>query len=68
MHSFAVSIVQEDDWFVVRCPELDVTSQGRTVAEAEKNIREVIRLYMESFGPEDFPETPVKPLWTTVEV
>ena len=68
MRSFPVSIVQEDDWFVSRCPELGVTSQGRTLAEAEANIQEAIELYIESFGPEDFPETPVKALWTTVEV
>lgn len=52
MRSFAVSIVQEDDWFIARCPELNVTSQGRTIAEAEANIRQAIELYIESFGEE----------------
>jgi len=68
MRSFAISVVQEDGWFVARCPELNVTSQGRTLAEAEANIREAIALYIESFGLDDIPESPVKPLWTTVEV
>jgi predicted RNase H-like HicB family nuclease len=68
VRSFAVSIVEEGDWFVARCPELNVTSQGRTIAEAEANIREAVALYIESFGLDDFPETPTKPLWTTIEV
>ncbi len=68
MRSFAISIVPEGEWFIARCPELNVTSQGRTLTEAEDNIREAISLYIESFGLEDIPETPVKPLWTTVEV
>jgi predicted RNase H-like HicB family nuclease len=68
VRSFAISILQEDDWFIAQCPEVGVTSQGRTIAEAEENIREAIQLYIESFGLEDIPETPVKPLWTTVEV
>ena len=68
MRSFAILVVQEGGWFIARCPELDVTSQGRTLAEAEANVREAIELYIESFGLDDLPETPVKPLWTTVEV
>ena len=68
MRSFAVSITPEDDWFIARCPELNVTSQGRTLEEAEANLKEAVELYIESFGLEDIPETPVKPLWTTVEV
>jgi len=68
MRSFAISIVPEGEWFIARCPELNVTSQGRSLTEAEDNIREAISLYIGSFGLEDIPETPVKPLWTTVEV
>ncbi|MGD8239609.1 MAG: type II toxin-antitoxin system HicB family antitoxin [Armatimonadota bacterium] len=68
MRSFAISIVQEDDWFIARCLELGVTSQGRTIAEAEANIRQAVGLYIESLGLDDIPDTPVKPFWTTVEV
>ena len=50
MHSFAVSIAPEGEWFIARCPELNVTSQGRTLEEAQANIREAIVLYIESFG------------------
>ncbi len=68
MRSFAVAIVPEGDFFIARCPELGVTSQGKTIAEVEANIKEAIELYVESFGLDDVPETPVKPLWTTVEI
>ena len=50
MHSFAVSILPEGEWFIARCPELNVTSQGRTLEETQANIREAIALYIESFG------------------
>jgi predicted RNase H-like HicB family nuclease len=68
MRSFAISLVPEKDLFIARCPELGVTSQGKSIAEAEANIKEAIELYIESFGLEDMPQTPVKPLWTTVEI
>ena len=65
---FLVSIVQEGKFFVARCPELDVTSQGESLAEAQKNLKEAIELYIESFGLEELPRVSVSPFWTTVEV
>ncbi|MDH5680856.1 MAG: type II toxin-antitoxin system HicB family antitoxin [Spirochaetota bacterium] len=66
--NFIVSIKKEDQFFVARCPELNVTSQGETLDEAQKNIQEAIELYIESFGTEDLPEESSKPFWTSVEV
>ena len=66
--SFLVSIQREDKFFVARCPELDVTSQGETLEQAQRNIKEAIELYLESFGVEDLPVETSKPFWTTVEV
>jgi len=63
-----VSITKEDNFFVSRCPELGVTSQGVTLEEAQANIKEAIDLYIESFGTEHLPLHTSKPLWTTVEV
>jgi len=68
MRSFLVSIQKEDKFFVARCPELGVTSQGETLEEAQSNIKEAIELYIESFGTEDLPREVSKPFWTTVEV
>ena len=35
------------DVFVVLCPSLGVASQGHTVEEAMKNIKEAVELYLE---------------------
>ncbi len=68
MRQFLVAITKEDDFFIARCPELNVTSQGDTLEEAEKNIKEAIELYIESFGTEDLPQNVSKPYLTFVEV
>ena len=67
MRTFLVSIQKEDKFYVARCPELVVTSQGKNIEEAQANIKEAIELYIESFG-EDLPREVSKPLWTTIEV
>ena len=36
--------------FVALCPELDVASQGYTVEEAIKNLKEACELYIEEMG------------------
>ena len=35
-------IEKEESWFVAHCPELGVTSQGRTIPEAEAMIQEAV--------------------------
>jgi predicted RNase H-like HicB family nuclease len=40
-------IEREDDWFVATCPELGVASQGRSIEEAERMIREAVDLLLE---------------------
>ncbi len=67
MRSFLISIQKEDKFYVARCPELGVTSQGESLEETQANIKEAIELYIESFG-EDIPHELSKPLWTTIEV
>ncbi|MFH1095396.1 MAG: type II toxin-antitoxin system HicB family antitoxin [Candidatus Micrarchaeota archaeon] len=44
---FSAIIEKEEDWYVSLCPELDVASQGRSVEEALKNLREAVELYLE---------------------
>ncbi len=68
MRQFLVSITKEDDFFIARCPELNITSQGGSLEEAEKNIKEAIELYIESFGVEDLPQKVYKQYITFVEV
>jgi predicted RNase H-like HicB family nuclease len=40
-------IEREEDWFVATCPELGVASQGRTIGDAEKMIKEAVELLLE---------------------
>ncbi|NLX05703.1 MAG: type II toxin-antitoxin system HicB family antitoxin [Phycisphaerae bacterium] len=68
MRSLAFIITEEEGFFVARCPQLDVTSQGRTLQEAQKNMKEAIECYIEAFGLEDIPETTIKPVVATVEI
>jgi predicted RNase H-like HicB family nuclease len=35
----------EGDGFVALCPEIDVASQGQTLAEARANLREAVELF-----------------------
>lgn len=42
-----IVINKERKWYVARSLELGVVSQGRTIEEAEKNIKEALELYLE---------------------
>ncbi len=56
---------REGKWFVARCPEVEVASQGRTVEESLSNLREALALRLEDEDVQ-LPEEPF--LLTTVEV
>jgi predicted RNase H-like HicB family nuclease len=52
------AITQEDRWYVARCLEVEVTSQGHSVEDALANLKEALELYFEdgaTVGPEDSP-------------
>ena len=49
-YRFSALITQEEEWYVARCPELGVTSQGKDVEAARANPREAIELYLETWG------------------
>jgi predicted RNase H-like HicB family nuclease len=48
-YRFPVLITKEEDFYVARCPELGVTSQGDDVENARGNLREAIELYLETW-------------------
>lgn len=49
MKSQLTAIVErEGDGYVALCPELDVASQGYTVAEARDNLAEALTLFFET--------------------
>lgn len=37
-------------WFIARCLDYPVTTQGRTLAAAKRNLREAVELYIETWG------------------
>ena len=49
-------ITQEEKWYVARCVELGVVSQGKTIEEAKANLKEAVELYLESFGSDGLAE------------
>jgi predicted RNase H-like HicB family nuclease len=47
IRNFTAIIEKEGGGYVALCPELDVASQGSTVAEARDNLREAVELFLE---------------------
>ena len=54
---FTSIITREKNWYVARCVELGVVSQGKTIEQARVNLKEAVELYLERFGTEDLPES-----------
>lgn len=59
------AVTPDGDWYVARCVEVEVTSQGRTFDEALTNLREALELYFED---EPVPNLPPESVVTPVEV
>jgi predicted RNase H-like HicB family nuclease len=67
-YRFSALITKENGWYVARCPELNVTSQGQNVEDARANLTEAMELYLETWGlPEQTPSE-ADSFWTTVEI
>jgi len=51
---FTAIIRKGEKQYVALCPEVDVVSQGYTIEEAIKNLKEAVELYLEEMGiPEE---------------
>jgi len=66
----SVVINKEGKWYVAQSLELGVVSQGRSIEEAQRNLKEAIELYLE-----DQPQlkrklsgTEISPLLTSIEL
>ncbi len=46
-YRFTTIITQEGKWHIARCVELGVVSQGKTIEDAQRNLKEAIELYLE---------------------
>lgn len=53
------AVTREESWYVARCLEVEVTSQGETVEEALYNLREALELYFEDAPVPDHTEAPI---------
>ncbi len=47
---FSVKIQKGEKYFIARVPELGITTQGRTKAEARRNLREAIQTHLEAMA------------------
>ncbi|TCT15636.1 putative RNase H-like HicB family nuclease [Natranaerovirga pectinivora] len=55
---FTVFVQKEDDWYVAKCLENNIASQGKTIEEALANLKEAVELFYEDEKPSDeFPQT-----------
>lgn len=59
------AVTHEGPWYVARCLEVEVASQGKTSEEALENLKEALELYFEDVeGPGDFEP----PIISTIEL
>ena len=62
---FTIIIQKEDDWYVARCLENGVASQGKTIETSLSNLKEAIELYYD----DNEPDVAISPAFvTTLEV
>lgn len=59
------AVTHEGDWYVARCLEVEVASQGSTVDESLTNLREALQLYFED---EALPEGFEPPIIAAIEL
>lgn len=47
VRTFTAAVHQEEDWYIARCLELEVASQGTTLNDALINLREAVEAYLD---------------------
>lgn len=63
--TLTAAVAKDGDWYVARCLEVEVTSQGATLDEALANLREALELF---FDDDIVPATFDHPLVTPIEI
>lgn len=61
---YNVIIQKEENWYIAKCIDNNVASQGKTIEEAQQNLKEALELYMQN----ETPEKPKEIFITTLEV
>lgn len=67
-YKFATIIIQENKWYVARAVELGVVSQGKSVPEALKNLKEAVGLFLENNPKAKKFASKTAPFVTTLEL
>lgn len=62
---FTATVSHEPPWYVARCLEVEVASEGESVEEALANLKEALGLYFEDTP---LPEGAEPPIIATVEL
>ena len=65
---FTAIVTKGEKFYIARCVDLGVTTQGKTIEEAQVNLREAVELYLESFGAEDVPQSTGEAVMYPMEV
>jgi len=68
IYRFTTIITQEGKWYVARCVELGVVSQGKTIEESQRNLKEAVELYLEDRPQIKKHASRHAPLITTLEL
>ncbi|MEO7802923.1 MAG: type II toxin-antitoxin system HicB family antitoxin [Actinomycetota bacterium] len=63
--TFTAAVTHESPWYVARCLEVEVASQGSTVEDALASLKEALELYFEDTA---LPDGFEPPLIATVEL
>mgnify|MGYP001559496648 CR=1 FL=1 len=59
----------EDGWIMASVPELPgAVTQGRTIVEARKMIREAVRLLLKSYRENAVKDAPGNAVWETISI
>lgn len=67
-YKLATIITQEGKWYVARAVELGVVSQGKSVSEALKNLKEAVELFLEDNPRAKKLASQKAPFLTTLEL
>lgn len=68
MYKFTTIITKEGKWLVARCVELGVVNQGKTIKDAQKNLKEAVELSLEDNPRFKKLHLTFAPLVTTLEL
>lgn len=63
--TLTAAVAKDSEWYVARCLEIEVASQGETVDDALANLREALELYFED---DEVPATFEHPVVTPIEI